>query len=177
MLDSRIAILGWGSLVWDPRNLAFEKTVGWNRGGPLIALEFSRKSRDGRLTLVLDSDHGSACPTRFATSALLDLGSAVRDLASREGMRSENSVGFVELKSGHFRSRNEDTGRSIAAWGRFTEYSHVIWTDLPPSDFFTLNWGIRYLESLGGETLRLAREYVLRAPEEVETPLRSAMRA
>jgi hypothetical protein len=48
-----IAILGWGSLVWDQRVLPTESE--WNSEGPRLPIEFSRVSQDGRLTLVIDS--------------------------------------------------------------------------------------------------------------------------
>ena len=56
-----IAILGWGSLVPDPRGLPI--AGGWHQGGPILPIEFSRISKDGQragcLTLVIDEAHGS----------------------------------------------------------------------------------------------------------------------
>ncbi len=50
----QIAILGWGSLIWSPRDLSM--TGQW-QPGPSPPIEFARKSADGRLTLVLCGDH------------------------------------------------------------------------------------------------------------------------
>ena len=47
----KIAILGWGSLVWNPRNLSIINSA-WHPDGVLLPIEFARISRDGRLTLV-----------------------------------------------------------------------------------------------------------------------------
>ena len=47
---------------------------------------------------------------------------------------------------------------------------------LPPMEGFTIEWAIEYLETLRGGKLRKAREYIQKAPEEVETPLRIALR-
>ena len=39
---ANIAILGWGSLIWDPRDLQFDGQ--WRENGPLFPIEFSRPS-------------------------------------------------------------------------------------------------------------------------------------
>jgi hypothetical protein len=38
--------LGWGSLIWDPRELPI--AVEWQTNGPLLAVEFARQSKKGR---------------------------------------------------------------------------------------------------------------------------------
>ena len=51
MVKMKIAFLGWGSLIWDQREL---RTKGnWNGDGPSLPIEYRRISRDGRITLVL----------------------------------------------------------------------------------------------------------------------------
>ena len=92
-----IAVLGWGSLVWDPRDLRAAAPFAPN--GPLLPIEFCR-SGDGRLTLVIDETFGAVCTTYSAPSAIDDLDAAIENLRVREGMQNARGVGFVELASG-----------------------------------------------------------------------------
>ena len=45
----KIAVLGWGSLIWDPKEL--DANNEWNNDGPFLPIEFARISNNGRLTL------------------------------------------------------------------------------------------------------------------------------
>jgi len=59
----KIAILGWGSLLWEP-SAEFEKWIElpWKNDGPKLKIEFSRisGSRKGALTLVIDEVNGTS---------------------------------------------------------------------------------------------------------------------
>ena len=171
----RIAVLGWGSLIWDPRDLPL--VGGWNEGGPPLPIEFSRVSTDGRLTLVIDPDNGTGTPTRFAESARGDLEDAVCDLRNREGAVAKH-IGFVDLVGGTSRCSQAPTLHAIRGWAGSHGFDAVVWTDLP-SNFrektgaaFSVEDAVRYLGSLPHEVAERAREYVERAPVEVQTPLR-----
>jgi hypothetical protein len=72
----RIAILGWGSLIWEPREL--ETIGGWQMGGPVLPIEFSRVSNDGRLTLVVDEKNGVDVPTRYILSSRTDMAAQLK---------------------------------------------------------------------------------------------------
>ncbi len=84
-------------MIWDQRDLPI---VGeWQHGGPVLPIEFSRISNDGRLTLVIDEQHGADVVTRYARSACTDLTDAIGSLRKRENNPPEKRIGFVNLVS------------------------------------------------------------------------------
>ena len=89
-----IAILAWGSLIWNPGSLHIDG--GWRLGGPTLPIEFSRISDNGRLTLVIDEQCGVPVPTRFALSSLPNVDDAVRDLQRREAAPTARGIGFID---------------------------------------------------------------------------------
>lgn len=172
----RVAVIGWGSLV---RDEAYIHVNDWHTGGPVIAIEFSRVSRDGRLTLVVDPDNGTYTETWFAQSRRALVEDAIDDLYIRERCTSPRCIGFVRGDTGASRCRSDPTlsGR-VNAWCVQNGFDAAIWTDLP-SNFlertgtpFSLGNAARYLERLDSDTLDLAREYIMKAPTTVQTPLR-----
>jgi hypothetical protein len=175
----RITILGWGSLVWDPRDLPREDQ--WQEGGPSLPIEFSRVSSDARLTLVLDSDNGINMPTRFVLSPRTDIDDAIYDLRRREGTVSQQ-IGFVDLKHEAQRARIPSVAAAVRNWAGVHGFDGVVWTDLPPNFekeitvAFSIQSAERYLCSLPKNVAEQARKYIVNAPPEVETPLRRRLR-
>lgn len=171
----RIAILGWGSLISNPGRAAI--TSGWAHGGPVLPIEFSRVSRDGRLTLVIDPDHGVAVPTRYAESVRATLEDAISDLGHREGTVAKN-IGFLDLVNVSSRSRHAQTLEAVRAWARSHDFAAVVWTDLPGNFAektgipFSAKSAVGYLGQLLDHRATAAREYVEGAPAEVDTPVR-----
>lgn len=180
----RIAILGWGSLIWDNRNLRI--TGDWQTGGPELPIEFSRVSHDGRLTLVIDPAHGHPVPTRYATSACTNLNGAIANLRERENTTAEK-IGYVNLIA----STERDNSRlhhpaacdTIKVWAQANDWQAVIWTALisnfdsegrPP---FSVPAAVAYFNGLTGAVQARALEYLKHAPAEVDTPLRRAILA
>jgi hypothetical protein len=94
----KIAILGWGSLIWDSSELHLASN--WLEGGPILPIEFSRISDDGRLSLVVDERHGVNVPTCYAHSSLTNLEKAIVDLQQREGTRRRDRIGFIDIAGG-----------------------------------------------------------------------------
>lgn len=181
----RSAILAWGSLVWDPREL--QTAAGFAANGPLLPIEFCRISADGRLTLAIDETFGAMCKTYSAPSALEDLDAAIENLRAREGIPDTSAVGFVELGAGRqsdvAMDRHPQAVATIAAWAADNSYDAAIWTALK-SNFdepdkggepFSVTAAIRYLETLASEdAAKFARAltYIRTAPPEVQTPVR-----
>ena len=181
----KIAILAWGSLVWDPRDLQLAAEFAPN--GPLLPIEFCRVSSDGRLTLALDETYGAVCKTYSAPSAIQSLDGAIEDLILREGAPDASEVGFVEPASDQqgdiAMQRHPKAVAAIAAWAASNGYDAAIWTALK-SNFdepdkggepFSVTAAIRYLEALESrDAARFAEAlaYIRDAPTEVETPVR-----
>lgn len=173
-----IVILGWGSLIWDPRELPKEGT--WQTEGPRLPLEFSRVSKDCRLTAVIDPTDGERCPTRFVMSPRADIDDTICDLRDRESTTSKR-IGFVDLKAGKDHAQFATICRRIKSWGAEEGLDGVVWTDLPPNfkdqtgKEYTVATAVAYLEGLPKTGRENALQYIGNAPDEVNTPLRRAL--
>ncbi len=164
-----IICIGWGSLVWDPRELPIRG--GWHFDGPLVRIEFLRESRDRRITLVLD-EQSPACRSCWALMDSLDLESAKFELARREGTKASH-IGSWKTDD------PEPLGISgLPAMAKALNLGGAIWTSLGPK--FGGEDGIRptvdqvlsHLNSLDGEPRRNAERYVRNAPKQIDTPYR-----
>lgn len=122
-----IACLGWGSLIWGPRELAIQRQ--WFNDGPLIHVEFARQSQDGRITLVLTE---SANPVRslWALMDTVDLASAKSALRRREGVPAKNEE--KHIGSWSVGEASPDLIPTLAEWASAHGIAYVIWTNLPP---------------------------------------------
>lgn len=181
----KIAILGWGSLIWDARsNQEFDRLHGkWMPGGPVLNLEFSRKStktRAGALTLVIDPKHGSPCEVVYAISTRSDPVEAIEDLCRREGTRAEKIGRFFAGESKPDLCLDDAALENISAWAERKSLDIVLWTALS-GDFDAVSKrafvraAVKYVQGLTAEGKAKAAEYVWRAPNFVRTPLREAL--
>ncbi len=178
----KIAILGWGSLIWELGEIPLNGS--WQNGGPRLPIEFSRvsESRAGALTLVIDSVNGKDVPTLFAISRRIELADAICDLRNREKTVVKR-IGFVNLVDGSQRCNvYPESSNVIRAWACCQTFDAVIWTDLP-SNFkekvyaqFSVDEAVRYLHSLPEDGAKEARIYIQKAPQEINTPLRRALK-
>jgi hypothetical protein len=177
---AKIAILGWGSLLWDtrPKFVPFLSQCGpWFRDGPSLPLEFSRisKSRGGALTLVVDPENGTETVVSYCVSARIRPSDAIEDLRVREGPTRNEWIG--SFRPPYERSKYYP---ALYTWASVHGFDDVVWTDLPPDvrafgKPFSVDAAVAYLEGLDADGRTMAQEYIRRAPDFVRTPVRRAL--
>ncbi|MGC1372272.1 MAG: hypothetical protein WA824_09050 [Candidatus Sulfotelmatobacter sp.] len=193
---ARIAILGWGSLLYDPGCL--EIRTPWRRDGPSLPIEFARKSGLGPdgyertdrlpyLSLVLYPGEGHIT-TYWTLSLIPDLErppgeaeGARENLRRREGCRIDR-VEYLAAPTGPVRPDVPGVDRAIQNWldSRRTEIDIAIWTNLEPnlnSQEGLTHDAISFLEDLRKRGRdKKAEDYVRKAPSQTQTPLRNEFR-
>jgi hypothetical protein len=184
-LSGRIAVIGWGSLLWDLDDLAPQVDGHWlTEAGPALPLEFSRISpkRLMSLVVVIDPDHGDPCPSHAIASRRRSVADAAADLAQRE-RASLDFIGRHDAASGETRASDLRIGALFAQWCAQTGASGAVWTDLP-ANFrqaagapFSVAAGLDYLRGLARPSLAEAKRYIDSAPTQTDTPLRRALAA
>jgi hypothetical protein len=179
----QIAILGWGSLLWEDRPEFDEWHDNWRPDGPSLMLEFSRVSstRLGALTLVVDPGHGVPIRVAWCLSKRKEPDDAVADLRCREGCPIRYIARMNVASSAEGQSLAHEGAKEVATWANAKGLDVVVWTALP-SNFaeklktrFSVQAAIGYLRDLPAPAKVKAAEYIWRAPEFVRTPLRSAV--
>lgn len=177
----KIAILAWGSLIWQPKDLLFDSEFGWKKDGPILPIEFARISKDGRLTLVI-TQNGTLVPTLYTLSKYESLNEAILNLAIREGS-GRRSIGSYNKSKNEF-SHDVFFKERIVDWINKKEFDAVIWTNLEE------NWNLKnengeiigeilpenrieHLKFLKGNKSALAEEYVRKTPIQIKTKYRT----
>ena len=171
----RIAAIAWGSLVWRPGEL---QTRGrWRRDGPPLPVEFARRSKDGRLTLVLQASAAEQ-RTYWVLSKMDSLDAALENLRQREGTTPAN-IHWARGEQGDRQAGNDIDGRVRLWLEERADVDAAIWTGLPPTSPLdganTVAEAVAYLEQLEGELLERAREYVVKTPAQIQTAVRREM--
>jgi hypothetical protein len=175
-----IAVLGWGSLLWDHRTEFDEQIGAWQFDGPQLKLEFLRisKTRFGALTLVIDEQHGEACQVAYAISKRRRLEDAIGDLRCREGT--------VQRRIGYLTNDGQESGEppvplTIKHWLHHKGHDAAVWTGLDSnfaqetSEDLAVDRAIEYLANLTIEGKSEAAKYIWRAPAFIQTSLRRAV--
>lgn len=169
----KIACLGWGSLIWQPKNLLIRGE--WFLDGPFLPIEFTRKSQDGRLTLVI-TETAKPIRTLWALMATENLDTAKNSLLVREGISPKN----IDSSIGSIISTEETENKIkliIRDWANRQGLDAVIWTNLPPKfDSNTcepdLIQAVDYLKSLDINSRLNAEEYIRKTPKQIDTDFR-----
>lgn len=180
----RIAILGWGSLLWEDSPEFDRWHAPWAYDGPILKIEFSRisKSRSGALTLVIDDKHGTPTTVAWCLSKRATVDDAVCDLRCREGTTLGN-IGRMNVPAQAAGPKGNEQGNPIVAWAQAKNIDSVVWTALKPNfqnqkqgrPPFSVAAAIAYLKTLDAASKAKAAEYVWRTCTFVKTDLRSAL--
>lgn len=168
----KIACLGWGSLIWDPRELPIQRY--WFEDGPFVPVEFTRQSSDGRMTLVFEP---GATPVRVLWAVMLssDLQSARKALRDREGIRRNDWTSLI----GSWQRGESDPEPipELAEWAQARGVDAVVWIALGPN-FNSQNISpsidqvLEYLRNLKGSVRDEAERYIRCAPRQIDTEYR-----
>lgn len=167
-----IACLGWGSLVWDSRELPIQRQ--WFNDGPFVRVEFARQSGGDRITLVLEKN---AAPVRalWAVMDCTNIDDARQALQAREQTPSIRNIGHWEL--GLPTSATPDLIIDLPQWATSRGIQAVVWTALS-SKFDkeertpTEAEVIEYFRRLPKESQSLAEQYVRFTPRQIDTAYR-----
>jgi hypothetical protein len=170
-----IAIIGWGSLLWDRRELPLASR--WRPDRPELPIEFARISKNGHVTLVIRLGQRSI----RAYWALVDapsLEQARRHLQRREDARRERDIHSVDRNGHTLGEPRPEITSTVQRWLGAHDLDGAVWTGLESNwervtgtPLTPQNVAAR-LDALAGDTLRAAREYVERAPPQTRTPIR-----
>lgn len=172
-----IACLGWGSLVWDPRELPIKRE--WFLDGPLIKVELARQSSDGRITLVL---HEAAWSVR-SLWALMDhseLVAACEALRLREGIPKNDIAAIGSWQHG---GPSPNLIERLPEWAASRGIDAVVWTNLPAKfdgakgSAPNCEQVINYLSELTGRVRDSAEQYIRFAPRQIDTQYRRKIEA
>jgi hypothetical protein len=176
----RIAILVWGSLYWDPRNL--ETTNEWFYDGPSLPIEFARISNGNRLTLVIKPTFDNVT-TLYAQSAFNNFNDARENLRAREGTENINNIGFIDFANNtqHLRQSNAFVIDTIRQWNAERNFDAVLWSDFSPrftdvtNQQFTIQSVIAFIDNLPDEEKSSALKYIRNTPPQISTRFRNAI--
>jgi hypothetical protein len=172
-----IACIGWGSLIWDARDLDVDGV--WRADGPMLPVEFARQSSNGRITLVLGRDF-TPVPALWSVFNTRDLAEARESLRVREGIpRSRAAESIAQWSRGENPVFEPES--TVSAWAAGKNLEAAVWTSLPPKfggidgRVPTENEVLAYLGTLEGQALTDAEEYVRCAPTQITTAYRRAI--
>jgi len=171
-----IVCLGWGSLIWNPKDLPVDE---WHSDGPEFPVEFARISKGGRLTLVV-AVSAAQLPVLWTRLSVGSLDDAVSALADREEIKPENVRYSIGVWSPARSSRHKQA-ETVGTWAAAQGIEAVVWTALKPG--FPESRGVvpsrdqalDHLRGLNAEATADAEEYVRLTPVQISTAYRTAI--
>ena len=166
----KIACIGWGSLIWDPRDLKI-KDKNWFKDGPILPVEFVRISGNKRVTLVVDPT-AELIVTLWNLMDTNDFQIAFDSILQREETIPKR-IHSIDSKS----IPNTEIEKIIQSWLNEKELDAAIWTGLYLNNKVqdsrpTIEEIIGHLQSLNGTELEKAKEYILKTPKQINTNYR-----
>lgn len=169
-----IGCLGWGSLIWDPRDLPVRN--GWQSDGPLLPVEFVRHlKKTNRLTLALVPGR-PAVRVLWALLMVDDLHAAIVALAKREGAPKANIGSWSRTAEAR-----GDFAALIGEWATARQLDAIVWTALTPKwndengQSPTIEQAVEYVRTQGPNSE--AAKYIRLAPTQVDTDYRRRLLA
>ena len=179
-----VAVIGWCSLIWEPKDLPLQSK--WHANGPVLPLEFARLSNDGCVTLVVHPGEPPQ-PTYWALSSCDDWEQAREDLQKRERCPDIQSIHVLTSQGKfHGKDRCAEIMESVSTWlTSKPQINAALWTGLGEGNNwhkrlkqkFAPNLAFSYLSSLEGEEMARARRYIIKAPSRIRTELRKRIEA
>ena len=163
----KIVFLFWGSLTWDNEILKLKK----NYKLPIkLPLNFSRISKDGRITLVIDQDNGTKGNVYYSQTDINNLNNAINILKKRENT-NKNNIGYININNKRYRNKNlsNDELDFIYKYFKIKKIDGVVWTDLSTNwyekrdEYFSNNNAINYIEEnmKNKKKINLIKEYII----------------
>jgi hypothetical protein len=147
-----------------------------------VPVEFLRKSKDGRITLVIN-EGGPPVRVLWALMEATNMEDARCALGAREGIPEKNWPKHV----GVWLRQDEAPPAAMPTldqWAQSCGIDGVVWTALPPKldarpDGYraTADEVTAYLACLEGRTREVAEQYVRKAPRQIDTPFRRRIEA
>ena len=166
----KIACIGWGSLIWNPRRLKTQNK--WFEDGPFLPIEFMRISSDERVTLIIDKD-SKPVRTLWALMTTESLEDGLKSLKDREGTPKEDIH--------HVTSDDvpiDNIQETIKKWMLEKNLDAAIWTGLSYSEETNkerpdIDRIIEHLDKkIDRKTQIVAEEYIRKAPKQIDTEYR-----
>ncbi|CCQ91176.1 conserved hypothetical protein [Nitrospina gracilis 3/211] len=174
-----LGCIGYGSLIWSPRDLAKHLQHGdrWLGDGPALPVEFARESDRRRITLVIVPGHPEST-TYWTPYNHANIDEAREQLAGRECCGTEH-IGLLTASGRTESALTPALLDVLKTWMESKNLSGLVWTELPfgfkanPGHLPTVEDVCAYLEGLIKRNEHAnAEEYIRKAPLQIDTPYR-----